>query len=56
MEIQYSVLGYRIDLYFYKYKLAIEVDLLGHVDRSLSNKIERQKTLEKKSWLYFYWN
>ena len=26
MEIQYSVLGYRIDLYFYDYKLAIKID------------------------------
>ena len=31
---QYTVLGYRIDLYFHKYKLAIEVDELGHDDRS----------------------
>ena len=28
MQTQYSVLGYRIDLYFHKYKLAIEVDEL----------------------------
>ena len=26
MQTQYSVLSYRIDLYFHKYKLAIEVD------------------------------
>ena len=26
MQTQYSVLGYRIDLYFHKHKLAIEVD------------------------------
>ena len=43
-----SVLGYRIDLYFHKYKLAIEVDELGHADRNLSNEIERQKALEKE--------
>ena len=30
MQTQYSVLGYRIDLYFHEYKLAIEVDELGH--------------------------
>ena len=42
-----SVLGYRIDLYFHKYKLAIEVDELGHADRNLSNETERQKALEK---------
>ena len=46
MQTQYSVLGYRIDLYFHKHKLAIEVDELGHADRNLSNEIERQKELE----------
>ena len=48
MQTQYKVLGYRIDLYFHKHKLAIEVDELGHADRNLSNEIERQKALEKK--------
>ena len=28
IQTQYSVLGYRIDLYFHEYKLAIEVDEL----------------------------
>ena len=46
MQTQYSVLGYRIDLYFHKHKLAIEADELGHADRNLSNEIERQKELE----------
>ena len=48
MQTQCSVLGYRIDLYFLKYKFAIEVDELGHADRNLSNEIERQKALEKE--------
>ena len=48
MQTQYSVLGYRIDLYFHKHKLAIEVDELGHTDENLSNETERQKTLEKE--------
>ena len=48
MQTQYSVLGYRIDLYFHKYKLAIEVDEVGHADRNLSDGIERQKALEKE--------
>ena len=48
MQTQYSVLGYRTDLYFHKHKLAIEVDELGYTDRNLSNKIERQKALEKE--------
>ena len=47
-QTQYSVLGYMIDLYFHKHKLAIEVDELGHADRNLSNEIERQKALEKE--------
>ena len=29
IRIQYTVLGYRIDLYFYEHKLAIEIDELG---------------------------
>ena len=48
VQTQYSVLGYRIDLYFHKYKLAIEVDELGHADGNINNKIERQKALERE--------
>ena len=29
MQTQYNVLGYRIDLYFHDYKLAIEIDENG---------------------------
>ena len=48
MQTQYSVLCYRIELYFHKHKLAIEVDELGHTGRNLSNGIERQQVLEKE--------
>ena len=48
MQTQYSVLGYRIDLYFHKYKLSIEVDELGHADKNINNKIERQRALERE--------
>ena len=48
MQTQYSVLSYRIDLYFHKYKLPIEVDELGHADRNNNNEIERQTALEKE--------
>ena len=48
MQTQYTVIGYRIDLYFHKHKLAIEVDELGHADRNLNNEIERQKALERE--------
>ena len=46
MQTQYTVLGYRIDLYFHKYKLAIEVDELGHNDRNIDYEIQRQRALE----------
>ena len=48
MQTQYSVLSYRIDLYFQKSKLAVEVDELGHADRNNNNEIERQRTLERE--------
>ena len=48
IQTQYSGLGYRIDLYFHKYKLAIKVDELGHADRNLSNETKRQKAPEKE--------
>ena len=48
MQIQYSVLSYRIDLYFHKYKLATEVDKLGHADRNIDYEIEIQRALEKE--------
>ena len=46
MQTQYSVLSYRIDLYFHKYKPAVEVDELGHADRNVNDEIERQRALE----------
>ena len=46
MQTQYSVLGYRIDLYFHEYKLAIEIDELGHNDRNINDEIQRQQALE----------
>ena len=48
MQTQYSVLSYRIDPYFHKYKLAVEVDELGHADRNINNETERQKALERQ--------
>ena len=48
IQAQYSVLGYRIDFYFHKYKLAIEVDELGHTIRNINYEIERQTALEKE--------
>ena len=48
MQTQYSVLGYRIDLYFHKYKLTIEVDELGHNDRNIDHEIQKQRALERE--------
>ena len=39
MQTQYTVIGYRINLYFQKYKLAIEVDELRHNDRNIDFEI-----------------
>ena len=47
MQTQYTVIGYRIDLYFHEYKLAIEVDELRHADRNINNEIERQSTRKR---------
>ena len=38
----------QIDLYFHKYKLAIEVDELGHNDRNINDEIQRQRALERE--------
>ena len=48
LQTQYSVLSYRIDLYFHEYKLAIEVDELGHNDRNTYYEIKRERQIEKE--------
>ena len=48
MQTQYSVLGYKIDLYFHEYKLVIEVDELDHNDRNIDYEIQRKKAIEKE--------
>ena len=45
---QHNILGYRIDLYVPKYKLAIEVDELGHCTREIKSEIESQNKIEKE--------
>ena len=47
-QTQYTVIGYRIDLYFHKYNLAIEVDELGQNDRNIDCEIQRQQALERE--------
>ena len=39
---------FRIDVYFTKYFLAVEIDEKGHTDRDLTFEEKRQKALEKK--------
>ena len=47
MQTQYNVLGYRIDLYFHDYKLAVEVDKNRHSGRNIDYEIKRQKAIEQ---------
>ena len=44
---QHQIGSYKIDLYFPEYKLAIEVDENGHIDRCPIYEQERQKYLKK---------
>ena len=44
--LQYNVLGYRVDAYFPKHKLGIEIDEQGH-NRDINYDIERQKAIER---------
>ena len=39
---------FRIDVYFTKYCLAVEIDEKGHTDRDLIFEQKRQEALEKK--------
>ena len=48
IRIQCTVLGYRIDLYFYEYKLVIEIVEIGHNDRNTDYEIKRQREIEKE--------
>ena len=47
MQTQDSVLGYKNDLHFHEYKLAIEVNELRQNDRKIDHEIHRQKAIEK---------
>ena len=48
MQTQYNVLSYIINLYFYGYKLAIEIDKNGHSDRNIDYEIKRHKGIEQE--------
>ena len=48
MQTQYSVIGYRVGVCFYEYKLPMEVDELGHNDRNIDYEIQRERVIEKQ--------
>ena len=48
MQTQYSILGYRIDLYIHDYESAIEVDEKGHKNRNIYHEIQRTKSVRKR--------
>ena len=50
---QYCVDGYRIDLYFPKYKLAVECDEFDHNGRDIEYEVKRQKHIEIKLDCHF---
>ena len=53
MQTQYTVIGYRIDLYFYEYKLAIKVAELGHNDKNIDYEIQIQRAIQKElGWVF----
>ena len=48
MQTQYSVLDFRVDLYFHDDKLAIEIDENGHSVRIIDYEIKRQKAIKQE--------
>ena len=42
------MVGYRIDLYFHDYKLAIEIDENGRSDRNIDYEIKKKKKIEQE--------
>ena len=48
MKRQYKILGYRIDLQFYDYKLEIEIDENGNSGGNTDYEIKRKKATEKE--------
>ena len=42
------MLGYKIDLYFHDYKIAVEIDENGHNDRNIDHEIKGQKVIKQK--------
>ena len=51
MQTQYSVLGYKIDLYFHDYRLGVEVDKFDYCDENNENEIRKRirKSIRKRT-------
>ena len=48
METQYSVLSYKVDLYFHDYNLAIEIDEKEHNHRNQDYEKQREELIKKE--------
>ena len=48
MQIKYSMLGCRIDLYFHDYKRALEIDENVHSARNTDCERKRRKSIKQK--------
>ena len=53
MQIEYSFLSYRVDLYFHDYTPTIEVDEFGQDDRNIVYQIQKQKARQKEPGCVF---
>ena len=48
VQTEYYLLGYRTDLYFHGYRLAIEINEFDHCDRDTEYEKERERILKKE--------
>ena len=56
ISLQHFVLGYKIDAYFVKYKLAAEIDENNHEQRDNKKELMRENTIKQKIGLYENFN
>ena len=48
LSTRYNFVGYRIELYFHDYKVAIKIDENGHSNRNIEHELKRQKAIEQE--------
>ena len=48
ITFQHFVLGYKIDAYFVKYKLAVEIDEYNHEQRDNKKELSRENAVKQK--------